>query len=170
MIIDKPLADRFIATYMDFLGTLVTASEKRGKRPTQWLIIGRKNYLADRDTLKAYRAAHPQADAEILDTIGALQFGSWVYLKDTRSYSVFLDEKNQAAFGVLGLTDRLRDIIGDSGLIFRTGVMPLGGRWVCDGLLEDPVMVGNNMRRELTTQYQALRQAGAFSLGPVTAG
>ena len=32
MVIDRPQANRFITTYMAFLGTLVTADEKRGKR------------------------------------------------------------------------------------------------------------------------------------------
>jgi hypothetical protein len=169
MLIDRTLADRFIATYMDFLGTLVSADEKSSKRPTQWLVVGRQRYQAERGALQVYRAEHPQADAEMLDAIAALQFERWVYLKDTRSYSVFLPEDGRSALGVLGLTNRLRDITADSGLIVHTGVMPINGRWVCDGLLENAVIIGSNMRRNLTEEYQALRRDGKFSLGPVGA-
>lgn len=166
MVIDRPQANRFITTYMVFLGTLVTADEKHGNRPVQWLVIGRQRYVADRSTLQTYRTQHPDADAEMLDAITALRVERWVYLKDTRSYSVFLPEDGRSALGVLGLTDRLSDITGGSGLLVRTGVMPLGGRWVCDGLLEGDIVIGPQMRRNITDEYQALRRAGQFSTGP----
>jgi hypothetical protein len=107
MVIDRPIADRFIAAYMAFLGTLVSDEEKRGKSPSQWLIIGRDRYGADRSQLDVYRNAHPEADTKILDVIAAIRLGRWVYLKDSRSYSVLLAEDGSAAYGVLGLTDRL---------------------------------------------------------------
>ncbi|PHV10964.1 hypothetical protein [Chitinimonas sp. BJB300] len=166
MVIDRVIADRFIDSYMDFLGTLVSAEEKHGKRPAQWLAIGRARYADDRSTLARYRAAHPEADSEMLDAIAELRLGRWVYLKDTRTYSVLVAEDGSAAYGVLGLTDRLRTVAqGATGSVLRAGLVSLQGRWVCDGLLEGMVWLGPNLRRELNQTYQNLRDEGRFSLG-----
>lgn len=166
MVIDRPVADRFIAAYMEFLGTLVSEEEKRGKRASRWLVIGRRRYAEDRTLLDTFRQAKAQADGEMLDAIAGMQIGRWVYLKDTRSYSVLLDEQTEAAYGVLGLTDPVRALTeGQSGAVFSAGVMALQGRWVCDGLLEDTVWLGSNMRREFNECYTALRAGGAFSVG-----
>lgn len=167
MVIDRSTAGRFIAAYMAFLGTVVGDEEKRGRSPTEWLVIGRDRYAADRSLLDAYRSSHPEADAEMLDAIVAMRIGRWVYLKDTRSYSVLLTEDSSAAYAVLGLTNRLREVAqGESGVVMQAGLMPLNGRWVCDGLLENILLLGPNMRRDLSADYQALRAEGRFSLGP----
>ncbi|MGL6069618.1 hypothetical protein, partial [Craterilacuibacter sp.] len=158
--------DRFIAAYTNFLGTLVSKEVKRGKLTSRLLAIGRRHYAADRTLLDAFRQAHPQADGEMLDAIAGMKIGRWLYLKDTRSYSVLLDEQTEAAYGVLGLNDPLRMLTrGQSGAVFYGGVMALQGRWVCDGLLENPVWLGSNMRRGFNARYTALRACGAFSVG-----
>jgi hypothetical protein len=126
MQIERSAADRFINTYMGFLGTLVSAEERRGVRTTQWLVVGRARYGADPETLARYRIAHPEVDKEMLDAIAALKLGRWDYLKDTRSYSLLVAEDGRAAYGVLGLTDRLRDVAqGETGLVVKTGLFPL---------------------------------------------
>lgn len=167
MVIDPPISGRFIAAYMAFLGTLVSDDEKRGKYSTEWLVIGRGRYAADRSQLEAYRSAHPETDADMRDAIGAMRIDQWVYLKDTRSYSVLLAKDSSAAYAVLGLTERLREVAqGESGVVMLAGLMPLNGRWVCDGLLKNMLLLGPNMRRDLTAAYRALRADGLFSLGP----
>ena len=167
MVITPALARRFIDTYMHFLGTLMPDSVKKGKSTTQWLVLARKVYQENRDVLDQYRKQHPQADVVMLDTIAALKVQRWMYLKDTTAYSVLMDETCQQAYGVLGLTQRVRDITdGDSGVLMTTGLMPLAGRWVTDGLIEDLVWLGKNYRRDLTLTYNQLRQSGQFSTGP----
>ncbi len=167
MVIDPYLAHRFIDTYMALLGTLVSDAEKQGKRPTQWLVIGRERFVDAPQQLHRYHQQHPRADAEMLDAIAALRVQRWIYLKDTTSYSVWLDERCEAAYGVLGLTDRLRLVAqGQSGVVVHAGVFPLQGRWVSDGLLEGPVLLGKNYRRSFTDAYNKLRRLGRFSLGP----
>jgi hypothetical protein len=167
MQIERSAADRFINTYMSFLGTLVSVEEKRGVRPAQWLVVGRTRYSAASETLARYRTAHPEADAEMLDAIAALKLGRWVYLKDTRSYSVLVAEDGRAAYGVLGLTDRLRDVAqGETGVVVKAGLFPLQGRWVCDALFEGIAWLGPNLRRDVGETYQRLRREGSFSIGP----
>lgn len=172
MVIDTPTAQRFIQTYMAFLNSLLSAKDKMGKNVIAQLVAGRDHYCADRTLLHAYRAAHPKADAQMLDAIAQSQMGSWVHLKDTRAYSVLLDMDATRAYAVLGLTQPLRtiDIKGEkvmgSGLVIQAALVPLGGRWVCDGLIQNPVWLGSNYRRSYTASYTALRKGGQFSVGP----
>ena len=167
MVITLTLARRFIDAYMHFLGSLLPDSAKKGKSTTQWLVLARKVYKENREVLDQYRKRHPQADADILDAIAALKVQRWIYLKDTRAYSVWMDETCEQAYGVLGLTQRIRDVAqGESGVVMTTGVMPLGGRWVTDGLAENLVWLGPNIRRDYAERYQHLRQTGRFSTGP----
>ncbi|MFZ6768153.1 hypothetical protein ACO0LM_13915 [Undibacterium sp. Di26W] len=171
MIVDPTLALRFINTYKAFLGSLVNEQDKSEEQSIQpsirQLIKGREYHLADHTALTRYRIAHPQADANILDAIAALRVEHWVYLKDTRSYSVWLDEQGQAAYGVLGLTAPLRMVTqGHAGVGLKAGLMPLQGRWVSDALIQDFVLLGLNYRRDYNAIYRDLRAQDLFSLGP----
>lgn len=172
MMIDASTAQRFIAAYKDFLGSLVTPQEKAGKDVIQWLNVGRDRFVADRAALDSYRAAHPKADAAMLDAFAHSQMGNWVHLKDTRAYSVLLDVDATRAYAVLGLTQPLRSIgmpgekVMGSGLVFQAALVPLNGRWVCDGLIQNPVWLGPGYKRMYTANYTALRKGGQFSVGP----
>jgi hypothetical protein len=171
MQIDEPTAQRFIQAYMAFLGSLLSEQSKQGLQNSQWLVKARALWAADPSMLQAYRQAQAQqsvaVDESMLDAIAHARVDRWVYLKDTRSYSVFLDAHATQAYAVLGLTQRLRDVgLDGSGVTFKAALVPLNGHWVCDGLLADPVHLGSNYRREFNTQYQALRQQGRFSLCP----
>lgn len=174
MVIDAPTAQRFIQAYKAFLGSLVSDEDKAGKEVTEWLALGRDCYGADRSLLARYRAAHPRADSEMLDAMAHMLLGRWVHLKDTRTYSVVLDIDAEGAYAVLGLTQALANIsAGDgrglgSGLVMEAALVPLNGRWVCDGLIKNPVWLGANYRRSYTASYQALRQSGQFSMKPIT--
>nr|WP_314899623.1 hypothetical protein [uncultured Deefgea sp.] len=174
MIVDSVLAHRFIDAYMAFLATLVSEEERASRSTTQWLALGRTRYAADREALTRYRAANAQRrrmrrlvlDDEMLDAIAYMQIGRFVYLKDTRSYSVCLPIEGEAAYGVLGLTERLRDLTqGQTAVIIEMGLMKLNGRWVSDGLLAGLTLLGPNYKRDYTASYTELREQGAFSLG-----
>lgn len=59
------------------------------------------------------------------------------------------------------------DKVMGSGLVIRAALVPLNGRWVCDGLIQNPVWLGPGYRKSYTASYTALRKAGGFSAGPV---
>ena len=166
MLLSPSSAGRFIDTYMAFLGSLVSDQEKQGQPPSRWLVLGRARYDADRSLLTRYRATLAQADDEILDAIAGLKIGRWVYLKDTRNYSVLIADDGSAAYGVLGLTDRLRVVAqGESGVVMKAGLFALQGHWICDGLIENMTRLGPSLRRDITAIYQRMRNEGKFSLG-----
>jgi hypothetical protein len=172
MVIDTATAQRFISAYKDFLDSLLSAEDKSGKSMLECLAAGRARFAADRSLLVSYRTTHPQADAAMLDAIAQSQMGKWVHLKDTRTYSVLLDLDATRAYAVLGLTQPMRAIgMGDnkvmgSGLVIQAALVPLNGRWVCDGLIQDPIWLGPGYRRSYTDSYQALRKNGQFSNQP----
>ena len=87
---DPALARRFIDAYMGFLGTLVSDEEISTQTSTSaWLVIGRQRYVQAPETLSAYRAQNPGADAEILSAI-----------EGTASAAVGLSERHEPLFGL----------------------------------------------------------------------
>jgi hypothetical protein len=89
-----------------------------------------------------------EVPSEILGAVRGIRLRCWVYLRDTTAYSIFIDPQEREAFGVVGLTNRVRDILGGSAVAFRTGVVEFRGRYVCDGLLQSHVWLGANYKRE----------------------
>lgn len=89
--------------------------------------------------------------------------GIWtVYLRDSRSHSVFIDPSGTVAYGVLGLTERIRDVIGGSGAMVETGLFRYGGRYVTDGIVSEAVWLGPQIKREYNDVLARLRSARAF--------
>jgi hypothetical protein len=103
-----------------------------------------------------------EVDAQVVAALRSLRLKKWVYLRDTRSYSVFLDDESEEAFAVSGLNDRLRDIVGDSGAFLETGLLPFAGRFICDGIITQVVWLGRGIRGELNEAFQEIKSAGRF--------
>lgn len=105
-----------------------------------------------------------EVDAEVVAALRSLRLKKWVYLRDTRSYSVFIDDETNEAFAVSGLNDRLRDIVGDSGAFLEIGLLPFAGRFVCDGIITQVVWLGRGIRAELNETFAEIKSAGRFYL------
>jgi hypothetical protein len=162
MHIEDRTARRFIRVYQDFLTSLADPETSANKDQLAVLGEARARYAADRSLFAVWRARNAGRDADMLDAIERIEIGRWIYLKDTRSYSVFMHEDGLRAYAVQGLTKRLRDIFGYSGMVVQTGVFPLGGQLVCDGLFGGAVMIGPNFLADFKARYQALRKRGGF--------
>ncbi|STR45189.1 hypothetical protein [Iodobacter fluviatilis] len=84
MVVDSVIAHRFIAVYIAFWDTLPSEDERASQRATQWLVLARSRYAADRDALTRYRAANAQRrkmrrlvlDDEMLDAIADMQLAA----------------------------------------------------------------------------------------------
>lgn len=101
-------------------------------------------------------------DPEVLQAVECLEVRDWVYLKDTKVYSIFMDAEAKRAFGVLGLTDRLRDIVGGSGVVLETGLVRYRGRFVCDGLMYKKLWLGPGYRKSFHAAFSEMKAAGRF--------
>lgn len=167
MILDPHTAAKFINTYKQLL-LAIDADESLSDAKTpvlQRMVAARKKLLAEPHLKNSYLAGASQNDAydkDILAAIGTLKVESWVFLRDTRSYSVFIQADGSCAYGVLGLTDRIRDIVGGSGVYFETGIVEVGRRYICDGLIAGMVMLGKGYKQSYTEILAGLRQQGKF--------
>ncbi len=166
MIIDPALARRFIKHYQDFLASITDPEESQGKQIIEILHLAHRRFAADHSLFTAWRAQNTHRDGTILDAIESMQIKRWIYLKDTRSYSVFLSPDTDSAYAVYGLTQRLRDIAGYSGLSIETGLCRIGTQYLCDGLLGQTVQLGPGYLKSFRATYDALRKDGLFYLTP----
>lgn len=109
------------------------------------------------------RAAGRALDDDVLQAMRDLRLQRWIYLRDTRSHSVFLDPEGLVAYGALGLTQRIRDLTGQSGMFVETALLAWHGRIVCDALVSPVALLGTNLRRECTAALSEARAAGRYS-------
>ena len=101
-------------------------------------------------------------DLELFQALQGLEVQNWIYLRDTRSYSILMDPDTERAFGVVGLTNRLREIIGGSGAYIETGVLRYKERFVCDGIVTKVVWLGRNYLRSFGETFAELKAKGKF--------
>ncbi|GAB3370107.1 hypothetical protein [Azotobacter armeniacus] len=167
MIVTKQEASAFIQGYtglmLEVLGLEAADSDLA---LSELIAAGRAKYLAGPSRLdSALRGLAGKSQAvppEVVAAVRSLEVKAWVYLRDTRAYSIFIDPDGQAAYGVLGLTERFRNILGDSGAVVETGLMCYGGRYVSDGIVTSVAWLGRNYRQEFTALLGELRAQGKF--------
>jgi hypothetical protein len=165
-LLEAAAAGAFIEGYKRFLLTVATAHRAGKGGLLDSLVHARRRITEDpvllRDMLTMAKSVTPDFGAPVLEAIGTLRVENWVYLKDTKSYSVFMDPSGEFAFGVRALTQRVRDIVGTSGVLLETGIVRYGGHYVCDGLVSDVVVLGRNYLRDFTSTYTELKARGRF--------
>jgi hypothetical protein len=168
-LLDPAAAGAFIEGYKRFLLTVPIADRADQGSLLQTLVDARSRITKDpellRDTLAEARKAMPDLGVPVLQAIGTLRVANWVYLKETRTYAVFLDPSGESALGVRALTQRIRDLVGTSGVFLETGIVSYGGHYVCDGLVSGVVHLGRNYLRSFASAYAKLRTQGRFEVG-----
>ena len=167
MILDPEHAQLFIDGYKKLLLEVHARSGGDANVPVlQMLANARDAICADRSLEAAALAALvKRGDAvapEIVRAIKSLRVTKWIFLKDTRTYSLFLDSSEQDAYAVIGLTNRIRDIIGGTGAMIKTGLVEYRGRYICDGIISDVAWIGPNYKRDFTALFQEIKAMGTF--------
>src|SRR5205823_3367167 len=155
----------FITQYTRVLGAVHRhVGNKPSPNPVAVLAAARKSLEENPALLeRAVRALEQDDQAlspEMLHAIRSNRLRYWVYLRDTTAYSIFISPEEREAFGVVGLNDRIRALLGGSAVVFRTGVMEFRGRYVCDGIVEGPVWLGANYKREYAGLLKELKEEG----------
>lgn len=155
--------DGYIVVMLEILGSTQEESEMT---LVELLARGRSKYVSDRasldDALGRLEARSVLVAPDVESAIRSLEVKRWFYLKDTATYSVFVDPSADIAYAVLGLTQRIRDLIGGSGAIVEIGLVQYRGHYVCDGLVSNVVWLGRNYRKHLTLTLAEIRARGAF--------
>ena len=87
----------------------------------------------------------------------SLRIERWVYLLSTTRYAVFLDLAVKNAFAARAQTNPIETMIGVAAFVFETGLFSFTGRWVCDGLIQNPVRLGCGYVAEVNAALAVLR-------------
>ena len=101
-------------------------------------------------------------DPEVLQAVEGLEVRDWVYLKDTKVHSIFMDAETKRAFGVLGLTERLRDVVGGSGVCLEAGLVFYRERFICDGIVNRKLWLGPNYKKSFNAAFSEMKAEGRF--------
>ncbi|MBS4095826.1 MAG: hypothetical protein KGZ83_03195 [Sulfuricella sp.] len=167
MVVAEHEAAKFIQGYTQVMVQIYGAVPAKPKMELlEILAAARAKYVADRSLLEVglreLEAKSKVVPPEVVAAIRSLEVKKWVYLRDTRSHSVFVDPSGEAAFGVLGLTQRIRNVIGGSGAVVETGIVRYAGHYVTDGIVSNLAWLGSNYRKEYSSVVASLRKSGGF--------
>lgn len=163
-LLDPAAADAFIAGYKRVLLRVVGSTEETGVDLLATLADARSRLVMNAAILEQAFGGKttPPVDPAVCRALSTLRVDDYVYLKDTKGYSILVEASGNAAFGVVGLTERIRDIVGASGVMIQTGLVRYCGRFVCDGLVSRLVHLGPAYRRSYADIYRGLRTEGRF--------
>lgn len=167
MVVEPHAAAEFIQGYSNLMVTICKLSAIEEQMPLiEVIATARQRYLTDRALLEKavikLKSLAKTIAPEVLHAIRTLEVKKWIYLKDTKTYSVFIDPTGNVAYAVLGLTDRIRDLVGVSGVMLETGIVKYCGRFVCDGIVQGPVLLGPNYRKDFNAALKSIKLKGQF--------
>jgi hypothetical protein len=144
MIIDEKEAMIFIEAYKAFLLSMKTT---KSRNLYQQLWSGIFAYKKNRDLFNEYRRSIVCIDQKVADAIQVMRYSTWLLIKQTRKYAIFMDLSSRNLYGVCGLTQPLNDIIEGTFFTLECGLMNYKNKIVFDGLIRRPVYLGKNYRK-----------------------
>ena len=169
MVIDQDLAERFIEQYRDFL--LYIHDREIGQDTQSGMLkklsLARSCYVEAKETYDQYIDNSDRYDPEVKSAFKSLDVADWVYIRDTEHFSLFVKSNGSVGLAVVGLTQPINDIFGCSGIYMKAGIIQLGGKYVIDGIISDPVKLGEGHKNEFAYTYNKLKENGAFFRTPL---
>ncbi|MES2355432.1 MAG: hypothetical protein V4568_13740 [Pseudomonadota bacterium] len=167
MILDSQLASQFIEGYKKLLLEIEDPSEKTNHQQLLQKLVAGRSKLVDAPSLieKALTSLASKSetiDEEVIRAVRNLKVRDWVYLRDTKSYSILIEPSDRTAFGAVGLTNRIRDVIGGSGAFMEIGLVCFHGRFVMDGLISRVVWLGKNYMSDFRDLFAEIKSEGQF--------
>ena len=174
MTIEPHSAYHFIEGYKSLL-TMVNAqsAEPSGLTGSQLLAHSRQlianNPARVHSAVEALTQKSEAVPEDVLAAVQSMQTKQWVYLRDTSKYSVFIDPELEKAYAVLGLTQPLKQVLGDSGAMMQTGLMVYRGQYVCDGLFSGQlVWLGAGYRASFSDNLADIKKRKNFYKAPAS--
>lgn len=160
-------AQRFIQVYKLLMLEVLGEQEDRNTGSVVPLLAqARAKFIGEpallRHAIDQLDARNVRLDPEVVTTIEGLEVRQWVYLRDTKLHSIMIDLTADRAFGVLGLTQGIREIVGGTGVIIETGLVPYRGQYVCDGIISQAVWLGPGYRRSWSETFKEIKASGQF--------
>jgi hypothetical protein len=165
MILDERSAAVFIDGYKKLLLEICGPAGENLKLLDR-LVDGRKKLMSNAalldDAQTRVRSQTQHIDETVVVAARSLQVRSWVYLRDTRRYSIFMEPDGIHAYGAVGITNPIRELIGGAGALIETGFSEYEGRVVCDGLISSLTWIGPSYKRSFNEPVSEIRSAGNF--------
>lgn len=167
MILHPTPANAFIAGYKALLLEIADPRSTQESTDTLSYLASARRQLSEKpalldDALTRVNARSQRLNDEVVRAVRTLQVNNWVFLRDTKAYSIFVHPTGDSALGVLGLTDPVRDIVGTTGVIIETGVVLFSRKFVCDGIVTRVVHLGPNYRKSFNRAYRTAKAEGRF--------
>jgi hypothetical protein len=163
MILDEQSAAVFINGYQKLLLEICGPTGENVKL-LERLVAGRKKLLSDESVLDgAVSRIHAQGEhvnESVVAAATSLQVSDWVYLRDTRRYSIFMEPAGILAYGAVGITNPIKELLGGSGALVETGLLFYDGRIVCDGLITPLAWIGPSYKKKFNDALSNIRSAG----------
>lgn len=164
MILDERSAAVFINGYQKLL--LEVCGPGGNVKLLERLVKGRKKLMSDAslldDAVSSIRDQGQHVEETVIAAAASLQVKSWVYLRDTRRYSIFMEQVGIHAYGAVGITNSIKELLGGSGALVETGLLLYEGRVVCDGLISPLAWIGPSYKRSFNEALSNIRSAGNF--------
>jgi hypothetical protein len=165
MILDGRSAAVFINGYQKLLQEICGPTGGNVKL-LERLVEGRKKLMSDvsflDDAVSRIHDQGQQVDETVVAAATSLQVKSWVYLRDTRRYSIFMEPAGILAYGAVGITNPIKELLGGSGALVETGLLLYDGHIVCDGLISPLAWIGPSYKRSFNEALSNIRSAGNF--------
>ncbi len=170
MILDKRHALIFIDSYKKLLLEINGTSNEPENGDVLHALAAARVKLAEKPSLinhalDALKENSIAVDPDVVDAVRTLDVQNWIFLRDTKRYSIFVHPSGCKAYGVVGLTERLRDIAGGTGVMLETGLVRYRDQYVCDGLVTRIVWLGRNYKEGFNERYRAAKREGRFHVG-----
>lgn len=169
MILNKCDANIFMRDYSLLMSFIYGPPPyKPGYSLLDIVAAGQKKFCANRSLLDTVLAdlamkSITVVEPEVALAIRSLQLQRWIYLKDTKTHSVFINPDGKTAYGVFGLTQPIKSMVGDSRAFIETGVLKYRGHFICDGVITGTIaFLGKNYTAEFTSLFSELRSQGKF--------
>jgi hypothetical protein len=172
MQLDPTTAQPILEGYRHILLMVYSLYGMKGHRtPVERMIAARMPLYQETELLDEAVAALAGrrgvvVDKEVVAAIRTLEVGKWVYLRDLSHHSILLHPDGYVAYGVVGLTQSLRELTGGPGLLFEAGIMAVPGQFICDGLLSEVVALGPGFLADYNKVFQEVKATGAFHKVP----
>ena len=167
MLLPREQALRFINGYKPaLLRVLANTNTPSSGSINEDLVAARALVSGSRELLEAalsdLAVEGKPVETEVAAAIRSIRVELWLYLKDTKTFSVFLDKDAKNAYAVRALTTPLKELLDEPPFAVETGVFSFQGVFVCDGLALNPVALGPGYRTQLKAVYSQLRKSGKF--------
>ena len=172
--LDPEDALRFIEGYKRVLLEIHrrTSRRKPGRDVVKTLAAARGQLKEAPELLEqatsALAASGTPVEPDLLHALHSMQIDRWVYLRSTTRHAIFIDSAAENAYAVRGLTESIDELLGSAAVMFETAIVPFAGSYLCDGIVQGPILLGPSYRRDFNATLARIRKAGRFHNTPTS--